>query len=301
MTETAEIMTLESANSMPAVSGGYQGAFSSDTNFEAAQRMAKALISSTLVPKEYQGANNMGNAIIALEAAQRIGASPLMVMQNLYVVHGKPGWSSQFIIAALNGCGRYEPLEFNMVGVEGTDEWGCYITATTRRTGKELKGPTVTIAMAKAEGWYSKNGSKWQTMPEVMLGYRAASFFGKRYAPDILMGMQTAEELNDIIDVNPQTGRVINDSPDQAVNTINSILKEEATEKVNTETGEVTEGPAADKPAKNTEKDLEERLSAAENPAQVDDVLAMIDDLRSKAAKDRITEKASVRKMDFEG
>ncbi|MEJ1390292.1 MAG: hypothetical protein RPU34_05250, partial [Candidatus Sedimenticola sp. (ex Thyasira tokunagai)] len=160
---------------------------------------------------------------------------------------------------------------------------------------------TVTIAMAKAEGWYSKNGSKWQTMPEVMLGYRAASFFGKRYAPDILMGMQTAEELNDIIDVNPQTGRVINDSQDQAVNTINSILKEEATEKVNTETGEVTDKHAAEKPAKVSEADLEAMLNDADSGESVDDVLKLVGGLPSNAARDRITEKASVRKMDFEG
>lgn len=47
------------------------------------------------------------------------------------------------------------------------------------------------------KGWFSKDGSKWRTMPELMLRYRAASFFGRLYAPDILYGMQTTEEVED--------------------------------------------------------------------------------------------------------
>src|SRR6185312_8536833 len=90
--------------------------------FEHAQRVAKMLSSSTLIPKEYQG--NIQNTMIALEMANRIGASPLMVMQNLYIVHGKPSWSSTFIIAALNSSRKFSPVRFEMTG-EG-DEYGCH-------------------------------------------------------------------------------------------------------------------------------------------------------------------------------
>lgn len=167
--------------------------FANAAAFESAQRMAKPLAESTLVPREYQG--NMANCVVALEVAQRIGASPLMVMQNLYIVHGKPSWSSQFIIAALNSCGRFTPLQFVLDG-EG-DDWGCHVTSQDK-DGNILKGPRVSIKMAKEEGWYQKNGSKWKTMPEMMLRYRAASFFGKLYAPEILMGMYTQEEAEDM-------------------------------------------------------------------------------------------------------
>jgi len=59
--------------------------------------------------------------------------------------------------------------------------------------------------MAAAEGWATKAGSKWKTMPELMLRYRAAAFFGRLYAPDILMGMQTAEEAVDVVSVKKET------------------------------------------------------------------------------------------------
>lgn len=169
--------------------------YGSINSFEDAQRMAKALCTSTLVPKEYQG--NVSNAMVALEMAQRIGASPMAVMQNLDIIHGRPSWRSQFVIAALNSCGRFSPLRFMMEG-EGATR-ACTAWATDR-TGERLEGPQITIAMAKAEGWFNKSGSKWQTMPELMLRYRAAKFFGNLYAPDVLMGMSTQDEIEDIGD-----------------------------------------------------------------------------------------------------
>jgi hypothetical protein len=184
--------------------------------FDHAQRVAKMLSSSNLIPKEYQG--NIQNTMIALEISSRNGASPLMVMQNLYIVHGKPGWSSQFIVASINSCGRFQPLRFEMAGEKGSPERGCTawtvgkgvpipVGVHTLKDAYEAKlpvieGPEVTMSMAKAEGWIDKNGSKWKTMPEVMLRYRAAAFFGRLYAPEILMGMQTQEEIIDITPLN---------------------------------------------------------------------------------------------------
>jgi hypothetical protein len=176
-------------------------AFSNAGTFEEAQRMAKLLSSSDLVPQQFRGPANLGNCVIALEMAQRIGASPLAVMQSIYVVHGKPSWSAQFIIAALNASKRFSPLRFSTHGE--ADSADCYAWATELATGERLEGPKVSIEMARIEGWYEKNGSKWKTMPELMLRYRAATFFGRLYAPDILCGMQTQDELDDIKNVTP--------------------------------------------------------------------------------------------------
>lgn len=162
--------------------------------FEHAQRVAKMLASSSLIPETYR--NNVQNTMIALEMANRIGASPIMVMQNLYIVQGKPSWSSSFIIASLNASKRFSPLRFEMDGKD--DDYGCTAWAYDLATGDKLEGPKVTHKMATSEGWISKSGSKWKTMPELMFRYRAAAFFGRLYAPDILMGMQTAEEVFDV-------------------------------------------------------------------------------------------------------
>jgi predicted flap endonuclease-1-like 5' DNA nuclease len=172
-------------------------AFSSENAFVSVQRMAKALASSTLVPDSYRGEANLGNCIIALELSQRIGASVMAVMQSMVPIHGKPTWSASFLIATVNSCGRFSPMRFRWVGKEGTDDWGCRAYAVEREGNLELVGALVTIAMAKAEGWYGKSGSKWKTMPEQMLQYRAAAFWCRAYAPEIALGMHTSEEVND--------------------------------------------------------------------------------------------------------
>ena len=171
--------------------------FGSTENFEAAQRMAKCLSASSMVPEAYRGDKGLPNCIIALEMSQRIGASPLMVMQNLYVVHGNPSWSAKFLIACLNGCGKFSPLRYEYQGKENTDAWKCRAYATDKANGETLYGAWVSIDLAKKEGWYTKSGSKWQTMPELMLQYRAAAFFQRAYAPEISMGLRTAEEIAD--------------------------------------------------------------------------------------------------------
>lgn len=206
--------------------------FDNSESFIQLQRVAKVFAASTFVPKEYSGDNGLPNCIVAVNMALRLKADPLMVMQNLYIVHGRPAWSSQWIIAAINNCGKYSPLRFDIIDLgekeveyqesKGYGKEKTYITkkitiqdkkciawAKELRNGERLESPTITIEMAVKEGWYTKDGSKWKTMPEVMLRYRTASFFGKLYAPELLMGLQTAEELHDIIDID-SAGNVTN-------------------------------------------------------------------------------------------
>lgn len=226
--------------------------------FELSQRIAKMLSSSTLVPEQYRATiqkkagkdehgnqlwreepnpNGLSNCVIALNMSNRMGADPLMVMQNLYLVNGRPSWSSQFIMAGINSSGRFSALRFELkdLGEKEVEcvetvwenrkskkisktvkihDFSCVAWAIERETGERLESSKITIEMAVKEGWYTKEGSKWQTMSEQMLRYRAASFFGRVYAPELLMGLRSAEEEQDrIIDVTPEAeSKVINAS-----------------------------------------------------------------------------------------
>ena len=172
--------------------------FSSAEGFALLQRMAHMFNASSLVPQAFQGEKNFGNCVIALNMAQRLNADPLMVMQNLYVVYGNPGWSSKFLIAMFNQCGRYESIHYKETGKKGTDTQGIIAWAKEKSTGEIIEGPEVTIKVAKDEGWVNKNGSKWRTMPEQMLRYRAAAWFIRTTAPELSMGLQTVDELHDV-------------------------------------------------------------------------------------------------------
>ena len=162
-------------------------------SFELIQRQAKMLSSSTLVPKDFLG--NVANCAIAINVAKRTRLDPLMVCQNLAIIHGRPSWSATALIGMINSCGRYSPLRFVF---DNEDEpTSCYAVATDKESGQDLKGEKITLTMAKAEGWSTKNGSKWLTMPGQMLRYRAASFWSRAYASDLSLGFYTQDEVKD--------------------------------------------------------------------------------------------------------
>ena len=167
---------------------------------------AKFLSNSTIVPVQYQ--RKPENCYIAIDMANRMGVPVMMVMQNLYIVQGKPSWSGTAIKSMLENSGKFEDLETVYVGQPNTDNWGAFVTAKLKKNGKVLKGATVTIKTAKDEGWYNKSGSKWKTMPELMLTYRANAWFARQFAPELLMGLQSVEEVEDVI--RPTINKVAN-------------------------------------------------------------------------------------------
>ena len=176
--------------------------------FEATQRIAMMYAMSNFIPDSYKYRNGqpleqnvvLANCTIALEMATRMQANPLMVMQNLYIVHGQPAFSSKFLIACINASKRFSPLRYEFKGEEGTDDYACRAIAYEANDTKHkepLEGDWISIRMAKAEGWTNKKGSKWLTMPTQMLRYRAAAFWQRAYCPEISMGLLTAEEAQD--------------------------------------------------------------------------------------------------------
>jgi hypothetical protein len=167
-----------------------------ERRFALAQRQAKVYADSALVPQEYRG--KIGNVLIAQNMAKRMGADTLMVMQNLYIVHGKPGWSAAFLVASFNSNGRFSAIKYRFQGEKHTPEWGCQAYCTENSTGEVIEGTWITWEMATAEGWVSKAGSKWKTMPEQMFRYRAATFLIRSTAPEIGMGLLTKDEIEDM-------------------------------------------------------------------------------------------------------
>lgn len=204
--------------------------------FETMQRVCKMFANSELVPDMYKvsdknpEAKAIANCMIAISMSMRVGADPLMIMQNMVIIYGRPSWSSKFLVATVNTCGRFNALQYKftekgMLGkVDYTEYvWNnqtrskqavqkqfdgtkvmdieCIAYTTTKGSDKVLESSPVSVRMAIQEGWYTKNGSKWQTMTKQMLMYRAASFWTNAYAPELSMGMKTEDEVRDIIDV----------------------------------------------------------------------------------------------------
>ena len=192
-TEVVEINNMD-IQKMPSALN--ESVFTSLASFKENYMIGKYFSQSNLVPQAYQG--KPMDCAIAVDIANRMGVSPMFVMQNLWVVRGIPSWSGQACMGLIKGSGRYKNVKYNMTGNKGEDTWGCFVSAIEVATGDEIQGAEVTIGMAKKEGWYSKSGSKWQTMPEIMLRYRAATFFARLYCPNELMGFKVEGETEDI-------------------------------------------------------------------------------------------------------
>lgn len=302
MNQTATLRELKNPQSnesrLPEITPG----FGSLQSFELMQRAAKLLITSTLVPAAYRAndekkgpnPNALANCVVALNMSQRMGADPLMVMQNLYVVEGRPSWSSQWIIAAVNGCGRFSPLRFEIKDLgeksveytatywEGREKKTkiltekirdkvCIAWAKEKETGERIESPPVSIEMAVKEGWYSKNGSKWKTMDEVMLRYRTASFFGKLYAPELLMGLQSVEEMQDsrVIDASPDGFGGYSVDIDALKTSSKDSQEKEINADIDNETGEILAKESEPEPENEPEPEAKSEEPTPEEQARI--------------------------------
>ena len=212
------------------------GVFETPEEFRHAQRVAMMLVESNMVPESFRGKQNLGSAVVAVDIAFRLKLSPVLVMQQIYFVHGKPGWSAQFMIAVMNmsadfgklrydrqvkgqksvpysytayeggqktrktGVEKIDDVEVTAWALEGDDKLpvGVNSLAKAREAGLPiLEGTPVSIEMSIRDGWYNRADSKWKTMPEHMLRFRAATFFARLNAPELLMGLPTVDELED--------------------------------------------------------------------------------------------------------
>lgn len=194
--EHTEVMEINNMDVQKLPASMNESVFTNLASFKDAFMIGKYFSQSNLVPQAYQ--QKPMDCAIAVDIANRMGVSPMFVMQNLWVVRGIPSWSGQACMGIIKASGRYKNVKYNMTGEKGKDSWGCYVSAIEVATGEEIKGAEVSIDMAKKEGWYGKSGSKWQTMPEIMLRYRAATFFARLYCPNELMGFKVEGEVEDI-------------------------------------------------------------------------------------------------------
>lgn len=169
--------------------------FNSDV-MNKAYRHAKVLAASDIVPDTYR--NKPENILIAMDLANRTGFGLMQVMQSLYIVRGHVSWSGSFCMSAIKASGLYEWVKYCRVGDPDTREYGYFVQALDKSTGQVVNGPLVNWAMVKAEAWDSKPGSKWKSMSDLMFRYRAAALFARTECPEVLQGLQTTEEVQDV-------------------------------------------------------------------------------------------------------
>lgn len=202
ITEAAETALVVKENPETQITTSAPTMWNNSELMKSSYQVATILSKTAAIPDRYK--NKPGDCLILIDLSNRMGISPIVVAQWSQIVKGNFTWAGQACKALIDNCGKYRNSKYEMFGEPGTSERGCVLTAIKRSTGEIIKGPEVTMKIAKDEGWIDKDGSKWKTMPELMLRYRAAAFFARTECPEALMGFYTSEEMNDIKGYEPE-------------------------------------------------------------------------------------------------
>ena len=204
--------------------GGYQSPFMQVRSIAELKMAAQVFASSDFAPKSFQG--NVGNCMVALDMANQLGMNVLTLMQQLYVIDGRPAVSTALANSLFNMA---QGKKFSTIrlerGVDGMVEYDVMVKekdargyttyrpsgkkkslpnywavayTTNLKTGERFESPKVSVQTALDNGWLTKYQSKWQTLPELMCGYRAQAFLIRTYFPQVLLGVYFQDEMEDI-------------------------------------------------------------------------------------------------------
>ena len=160
-------------------------------NFGELVEFAKMAARSTLVPRDYLGKPE--NILLAIQMGSEIGLAPMQSLQNISVINGRPAvWGD-----AMLGLCRQSPVCKDVV--ERFEGEGKTLTAIciAKRAGAEPIERRFSMDDAERAGLASKAGT-WQQYPKRMLQMRARGFALRDAFPDVLRGLISAEEAEDI-------------------------------------------------------------------------------------------------------
>lgn len=172
--------------------------------FEHMQRVASMFANSGMVPDMFK--KNPAACAVGLQLAAQLQVSPFMLFQKMYVIGGRPAIEAQLAIAVANQRDVFTaPIEYVFTGENKDRTRSCTAKATLTKSKKEVS-MTVDWELVQSEGWDKKSGSKWKTMPDQMFRYRSALWLIRTYVPEVLFGMYSKEELDDmqVIDITPK-------------------------------------------------------------------------------------------------
>lgn len=158
----------------------------SPQTFDQALTFSKYLADSDLVPKDFKG--KPGNCLIAIQWGAELNMKPLQAIQNIAVINGRPAMWGDAVIALVRASSVCEYV------IE--TQSGAAATCKVKRRGEPEQERTFSMADAQAAGLNGKSGP-WTQYPKRMLQMRARAFALRDVFPDVLRGMQVAEELMD--------------------------------------------------------------------------------------------------------
>lgn len=159
-------------------------------SYEAKYKMAGILCKSGLIP---QGLNTPEKVYVALQWGHELGLTPMVAVNNVAVINGKPTLSADIMAAVVKRSPEYGGIRW----VKNTDEEAeCVITRILPNGTKEEMTSRFTIQDARNAGLAGRD--VWKKYPKRMLKHRCLSYGLKDVFPDLLAGLYTPEEMESV-------------------------------------------------------------------------------------------------------
>lgn len=175
-------------NNAPAISQPQQTSGFLPKTYGELMDFANRVSQSAFVPTGMQGKPN--DVFIAMQLGSEVGLPLMQSLQNIAIINGRPRIWGDAMIALV----RRSPLcEY----INETIENGVAI-CKVKRKGEPEQVRTFSEADAKQAGLWGKAGP-WKLYPERMLKMRARGFALRDVFADLLHGLQSAEEEEDIL------------------------------------------------------------------------------------------------------
>lgn len=138
----------------------------------------------------------VANATAAVLQGITLGLDPLTALQQIYIIHGRPGMYAEAMVALVKAAG-HEVWEEDISDSRA-------VVCGRRRGETHVHRVTITMDQAKKAGWTSNQA--YTKTPQDMLYARAAGRACKRTAPEVLLGIASVEEIQDTIKAEAEVG-----------------------------------------------------------------------------------------------
>jgi len=161
------------------------------TTLSEAMQFSDVLSKSIMVPREYQG--KPANVLVAVQWGMELGLAPMQALQNIAVINGKPSIYGDALLAMVRADHRCRGVKEYLDG----DTAVCLITRSHNNGEVEEIERKFSVDDAKRAGLWGKQGP-WKQYPQRMLQMRARSLAIRDGFPDVIKGLISVEEAQDM-------------------------------------------------------------------------------------------------------
>lgn len=195
-TGTSAVAKPEASEPRPQVAAGMRAEALIPRNLDELQRVARLMFASGLMPTSIKTAEAVA---VAVMAGLEVGLSPMAAVQNIAVINGRPSIWGDAMLALVQSSGLLEDYQEQPIKLANGEVVG-YRAWAKRKGQTEAIENTFTMDDAKRAKLAGKTGP-WSEYPQRMMKLRARAFTLRDGFADVLKGLRSREEEQDIIDV----------------------------------------------------------------------------------------------------